>query len=254
MTAKILTLDIERLCGLAPIFDQKVRFIHVSRWRRLPRTICFAANWYDQKNVQFYAEWQEGGHRAMIEQAWRLLDEADIVVTFNGRAFDLKHLREGFVEYQLGEPSPWKDVDLYLAARNRLGYESRSLDHLCQRLGIPGKRGHYDDMQAEDACDGDPAAQRAIAAYNRQDVRATKGCYDRLLPHLSTHPNMALYVEDSDGEGLCPKCPDPQPDTLVKRGPYPLGVSVFQRYWCKACKSWSRGKTAIGRAEMRPVA
>ena len=60
------------------------------------------------------------GHDAMIEGIWKLLDEADAVVTWNGVSFDMKHLRREFVLAGLTPPSPWKDIDLMLTVKREM--------------------------------------------------------------------------------------------------------------------------------------
>lgn len=59
---KILTWDIETSPNVADvwgIFDQN---IGLSQLRARQRAICFAAKWYGQDRVQFYAEWLKNGH------------------------------------------------------------------------------------------------------------------------------------------------------------------------------------------------
>ena len=103
----ILILDIERLPGLAEIWDQKTRFVHVSKFKRMPRTICFAAQRYGQREIEFVAEWDQG-HSEMIRRSWELYDAADIVVTYNGISFDTPNLRTDWHRLGLGEPRPFK--------------------------------------------------------------------------------------------------------------------------------------------------
>lgn len=103
----ILILDIERLPGLAEVWDQKTGFVPHHKFQRLPATICFAARRYGQPGQEFWADWDQG-HEAMVRRSWELYDQADIVVTYNGIGFDNKHLRTDWELAGLGEPSPWK--------------------------------------------------------------------------------------------------------------------------------------------------
>lgn len=45
--------------------------------------LCFAAKWYGQEEIEFYSQWDDGDLKMAIE-AWRLLDECDVVVHFYG--------------------------------------------------------------------------------------------------------------------------------------------------------------------------
>ncbi|NIV35232.1 MAG: hypothetical protein GWN58_38990, partial [Anaerolineae bacterium] len=55
-------------------------------------------------------EWDMEG---MLEGAWELLDEADAVVHYNGKKFDIPTLNREFVKYGFTPPSPYKQIDLY---------------------------------------------------------------------------------------------------------------------------------------------
>ncbi len=86
--ARILTIDIERLPGTAYVWEPKTRYVAPRNFLEWPRLLCFAARWYGDKRVVFEAEWRKGGREQMVKRAWELYDEADIVVTYNGRRFD----------------------------------------------------------------------------------------------------------------------------------------------------------------------
>jgi hypothetical protein len=90
--AKILVVDMERLVGLARVWDQKTNFVPATNFVRLPMTLCFAAKWYGSKTTEFHAAW-DGGFDAMVQRSWEMYDEANIVVTYNGRRFDNLHFR-----------------------------------------------------------------------------------------------------------------------------------------------------------------
>lgn len=201
--SKILILDIERQAGLAHIFDQKTSgFIPAGRWTRLPSLLCFAAKWHGRRKVEFYAAWDD--REAMVQRAWELYDEAEVVVGYYSTGFDNKHLQTEWLLAGLPPPSPWKDVDLYRVNRATFGFESKSLNHLCQRLGLSTKRGHYDPMLADLCMDGDVKAQRKMATYNKGDVVITEQAYDRLRGWMPTHPHH-LYAR-ADEKPTCNQC------------------------------------------------
>lgn len=65
---KILIVDMERLCGLARLWDQKVNFIPYTNFVRLPSTLCFAAKFYGTRTVEFHAAWDD--YDAMVLRSW----------------------------------------------------------------------------------------------------------------------------------------------------------------------------------------
>jgi hypothetical protein len=234
-----LLVDIERLPGsfTADFWDLnafKNRRIHADLVTEWPSTLCFASLWYGPKpeglpRREFHATW-DGGADAMHEAAFRLYDAADIVVTYNGVGFDNKHFASGWIERGLGRPSRWVDVDLLKVARGAFGWESKTLDSVCKRLGLEPKNDKYEVDVARAAAAGDPAAQRRIKRYNVNDVDIMVPVYERLLPHIKSHPHVAPSVGLE--KPTCPRCGS----TDVKRtGTYSPGVYNYLSYKCNAC-------------------
>jgi hypothetical protein len=228
---KILVIDIERLPGMVPIFDQRTQgFIPVHKWTRLPSLLCFAAKWHGQAKTEFHAAWDD--HAAMVQRSWELYDEADIVVTYNGIRFDNKHLKSEWLLAGMSPPKPWKDVDLFAANRATFGFESKSLQHLCQRLGLDTKSGHYDPAMAERCMEGDAKAQRLMRRYNVGDTKITEQAYVRLRNRgwLPNHPIMGGPVEP--GELACNQCGNVD---VERNGWYLATVQERAAYRCKSC-------------------
>ena len=198
--SKILILDIERLPGLARVWEPRSRYIAPRAFVQWPRLLCWAARWYGQKQYQFAAEWD--GREAMVSEIWGLYDEAEVVVTYNGIRFDNKHLRSEWLEAGLRPPRPWKDVDLFAVVK-QFGFESKSLDTVTRRLGRPGKALLYDMEMAHAAAAGDEKAQKTLRRYNAGDVELTEWLYDRLRGWIPTHP----FIGEHDGEeARCNQC------------------------------------------------
>src|SRR5699024_11025709 len=107
---KVLTLDIETRPNLAHVWGLWQQNVGLSQIVERGHFICCVATAYGDNTPIFMSDHHDG-HDAMIEGIWRLLDEADAVVTWNGVSFDMKHLRREFVLAGLTPPSPWKDID-----------------------------------------------------------------------------------------------------------------------------------------------
>lgn len=127
----------------------------------------------------------------LLRSFWHLADAADLVVTFNGRGFDVPFLVTRSLI--LGVParvdllsSPFSlrpHLDLYrLLGHGHGGLGSTSLDVTCWALGIESPKGAMDgSMVAPTYARGDI---EAIATYNAADVRATAAVYRHLRQHL----------------------------------------------------------------------
>jgi len=233
---RILIMDIERTPGQARLWDPKTRYVPISQWTKLSRTICMASKWYDQKKVMFDAAWESDDPHYLAHRTWASFDQATHVVGYNSKNFDEKHLKTLWVEAELAPPRPWKTVDLYLVNRSTFGFESKSLRHLCERLGVQNKEGHYDAEQAERAMAGDVKAQKALARYNRFDVLATQACLERLRPWIKGM-NLGLYY-GTDDEPRCANCG--QTGTLEPAGWASTALTRYAAYRCSSCGSLMR--------------
>jgi hypothetical protein len=198
--SKILILDIERLPGLARVWEPKTRYIAPRNFVEWPKLLCWDARWYGEKEHIFAASWID--RAAMLSEIWTLYDSADIVISYNGITFDNKHLRSEWLEAGMQPPRPWKDVDLYRVVK-QFGFESKSLDSVSRRLGRPGKALNYSMDMAHAAADGNIRAQNTMKRYNAGDVELTEWLYDRLRGWISTHP--VIGATDGD-EKRCNQC------------------------------------------------
>src|SRR5699024_6242410 len=143
------------------------------------------------------------GHEEMIRAAWELLNEASLVVTFNGVPFDLPHLYREFALLGMAPPSPHKDVDLLTTVRTRFTFGSNKLANVVEGLGV-GSEMETGGFELWKGCmDNDPKAWAKMKRYNTTDVKVTERLYDRLRPWLIGHPNLAMFSEDAWG---CPHC------------------------------------------------
>lgn len=232
---KTLIVDIERLPGefsgeFWSLNDFKNRRIHADLVTKWPETISVAAMWYGQRDFHFYAAWHKGGAKKMLQEAYKLYDQADIVITYNGVNFDNKHLQSGWLQHGLGKPSPWRDIDLLKVAKQSFGFESKTLDSVCKRLGIAAKNDKYSIEVARAAMDGNVAAQNRLQRYNKNDVLITGQVYERLLPYIKAHPHVAPN-QDPDNP-TCPRCSS---DKIKRNGYHTTGINRYQRYMCKIC-------------------
>lgn len=233
----IAILDIERIKGrftgeFFDLNDYKSRRIHPDDVIEWPRTICLAYRWYGEEKIHFLAEWQPGGWEQMHREVWNVYDRAQIVVGHNVVNFDSKKLLGGWAQLGLGEPSPWKSADTLTYAR-RLGYESNTLGALCDRFGIPSKKGHYDADVARAAADGDAEAQAIITDYNCGDVEASTWLYDRLRGHMPGHPH--VMVPGEDGDTL--RCNQCRSTNLERTGIRLANRIAYTLYRCRDCSA-----------------
>lgn len=242
---KILFLDIETMPNLVwgfGLFDQNFSLEQVKEpgW-----VACFSAQWLGEKRTQFYSEYHEGGRAMVYQKAWELFDEADVVVTFNGDAFDIKHLNWEFMQAGLGVPAPFISVDLRKTIRARFRPMSGKLQHIVQQLDIGTKVDHDGFPLWRGWMEGDPKHIRLMERYAKRDTALLIPLFEALRPWIPQLPNKALF--DEMGGDRC-RCGS---DDLEKRGFTYTPTAKRQRYKCNTCGTWLTSGKAITRVDLR---
>lgn len=231
---KILLLDIESAPNLVHVWGLWQQNVGLPQIIEAGYVLCWAAKWYDSDQIYFNSI-HKSKPQKMLKQIHALLDEADVVVHYNGSKFDIPTLNKEFIEYGMFPPSPYKQVDLLRTARSQFRFPSNKLDYIAQALGL-GKKFKHRGHELWIACmNRNSDAWREMEEYNIQDVILLERVYDKLKPWIKSHPNRGLYGED---EGFC--CPTCGSELLEKRGFAYTAASKYQRYRCKGCGLWSR--------------
>ena len=194
--------------------------------------MCFSAKWYGDEGTMFFDGRQD--RQAMIQAAWELLNEADVVVHFYGSRFDIPHLNREFLLNGFPPPKPFKQVDLKQVVAKQFKFTSNKLQFVSTQLGLEGKEEHEGMPLWIKCIEGDDDAWARMESYNRQDVVLLEEVFEILLPWIPNLPHRHLY----DGSGGCPGCGDKGP--LVRADYYYTKVSRFLQYRCDNCGSFFR--------------
>jgi len=229
---RILALDIETRPNLAYVWGIWDQNIHLDALVEHQQMICFVAKWIGKKGTEFHSV-QNDGQEAMILRAWELLDEADVVVHYNGRRFDIPHLNREFLRLDLTPPSPYKQIDLLATAKREFKFASNKLAHVSKQLGLEGKVQHEGYGLWLKCMAGDERAWKIMKKYNVRDVVLLEELYLKLRPWVRSHPSFAAHT----GKDVCPACGSAH---LQSRGFVTTTVSRYQRFQCVDCGKWSR--------------
>ena len=213
--------------------------------------LSYSAKWLDGKHITKgwpdYKGYKKGkmDDKEIVKDLWKLLDETEVVIAQNGKAFDIKIMNARFLYHSMIPPSPYKVIDTMTEARKYLRLPSYKLNDMCDYLGIGRKKEHEGFPLWKKCIAGDRKAWKRMLAYNKHDIVLTEQLYLRLRPFISNHPNMNVY------EGTIGNCPNCGSNQLIRRG-YNFARSHKRiRYRCKSCGAWSSGDIVKTEVEVK---
>jgi DNA polymerase elongation subunit (family B) len=240
--AKVLTIDIETSPNVAYAWGLWDQNIATSQLIEPSRVLCFAAKWLDGKRTTFRSEFHHGADE-MVEAAWSMLDQADVVVGYNHVKFDLPHLHREFLLRGWAAPSPHADVDLLRVARRRFKFPSNKLGYITQALGLETKLETGGQDLWSRVLRNDREAWELFKQYNMRDVEITERLYSVLLPWLKDVPHAGLW---SGSMAVCFSCGSPD---LKQEGFVFYRSMMYPKFACR-CGAWSK---LLRSGETRPA-
>jgi uncharacterized protein YprB with RNaseH-like and TPR domain len=135
----------------------------------------------DETNPDWQADPRDD--RALTEQLARRLEECDIWLAFNGRAFDLPFLRSRLAHWGLRPLAARTLIDPYLIARRKLRVSGNSLAALAAYLRLGHKHSLSPAVWKRAACQADRKALDQIVQHCKADVVLL----ERLIVYLKSY-------------------------------------------------------------------
>ncbi len=217
----------------------------VIKVEKRPFIMSVSWRWYGENKTH-----HEGGATdeeseiAIVDTLWSLFNEADIVVAHNANRFDNRVATGAFLRNGIHPPKPYRTVDTLRVARSVAKFDSNSLDSLCELFGI-GRKSEVTHADLWHKClQGDKKAWKLMKEYNNQDVDLLYQLYEKLIPYIKNHPNLA---DIDQVNGRCPKCLSPD---LRKEGTHARRAGRVQSYSCNNCGGWSNEATIKGEGRL----
>lgn len=252
MTIKIGLLDIETAPILGAVWSLWQQNVGLNQIERDWYILSYAFKWLGDPKSHYKDKrksWDNEDDRELLDDLWKFLDEADVIVAQNGVRFDSKKINARFILNGYPPPSPYKIVDTMLQAKACFGFTSNKLEYMTEKLCSAKKLKHneYPGYELWKAClQGDQKAWRCMKKYNVRDITSMEELYLIMLPWMKGHPNYGLYVNPDDP--CCNRCGS---TNVEKRGSYLTDVGRYQRYRCNGCGGWLRGRVLLNTAAER---
>jgi len=233
---KILLLDIETSLHKVWTFSLVKAYIPPKQIIEPTRVLCWAAKWLDEDKIHFRNE----KHKDFLKKIWELIDEADAIIHYNGKAFDMKHLNRELLLADMPPPSSYSNIDLLSTMRKQFKMASNKLEWVSIQLGYEGKIQHRGIQLWIDCQEHNKAsAWREMKEYNIRDVTEMEPIYYRLREWIDNHPNWGHYV---DNDLVCRNCGSGK---VKKDGIERRTVTPYQRYRCTNCRRPVRSRRKL---------
>lgn len=248
---KILLFDIETAPIIAhvwAIWDQNIGLNQIEKdWHIL----SWSAKWlkgsdgvtYGPHNNIMYQDQRKSENiendKELLKGIWKLLDEADIIITQNGKKFDIKKLNARFIQNKLKPYSTLEHIDTCQIARDKFGFTSNKLEYLCEALDVKRKKLKHKKFPGHElwkqCLKNNKEAWKEMERYNKQDVLALEEVYLKLEPWAKQTSKTVF------NNGNCNSCNG----KLISKGFRYTAKAKYQRYVCKKCGSNYQSSTNL---------
>jgi len=239
---KVLLLDIETAPILAYVWSLWDQTVALNQIKEDWFVLSWCAKWlYDSPNKTMYMDQRNAKNieddSKILKEIWKLLDDADVVITQNGKKFDIKKLNARFILNGMKPPSSFAHIDTHQIAKKVFGFTSTKLEYMSNKLCTKYKKSKHAKFSGfelwRECLAGNLEAWKSMEQYNRYDVLSLEELYTKLRPWDSS-VNFNLYHDEEDY--IC-NCGSKE---FQRRGFAYTKVGKFQRFCCLSCGSWSR--------------
>ena len=230
---KILLIDIETFPNIVHVWGLFQQNVGINQIVKSGTTCCVAAKWLGSTEVMYFGL-NNTSAKGMLKKVHKLLEEADMVIHYNGNKFDIPTLNKEFIKEDINPPAPFHQIDLLRVARKQFRFTSNKLDYVAQFLGLGSKVHHKGHSLWIGCMNKDADSWKEMEKYNKQDVVLLEKVYKKMLPWIKNHPIHSINVDHS-----CPNCGS---SNLQSRGYATSNTGVFKRYACNDCGTWSQSR------------
>ena len=247
---KVLVFDIETSPILARVWGLWQQNVGLNQIKEDWFVMSYAAKWLGVDGVMYQdlrgvIDDTTKGYRdaQLLSGIWNLLNDADIVITQNGKKFDVKKLNARFVINGFQPPSGFKHIDTLQIAKRVFGFTSNKLEYMTDKLCVNFKKlkhGDFPGFELWKECLADNIdAWNEMEEYNKHDVLSLEELYNKLAAWDDRHPNFSHYTDAEEQTCRC-GC-----TKFTRNGYAYTPASKFQKYRCCDCGAEVRGRISL---------
>jgi len=238
---KILLFDIETSMIKAFVWSLWKQDINIKSIIEDWYVICYSARWFGETELIHDSIHLHGAtdynfkefEFLVVQSLWALLDDADIIIAYNGKSFDRKKMNTKFLEYDLPEPSPYKVIDPMLIIKGNFAFTSNKMDFAVRYTEDYESGKHSTDITLWHKCmAGDVSSLDYMLSYCDQDIEVLEKVYLAVRHWDKNSPNLALLYDDDK-----PRCNGCGSDKLTKleNKSFNTTLSSFSVLRCDDC-------------------
>jgi len=172
----------------------------------------------------------------LCKKIYDVLKSADVLVTHNGKKFDIKVIQSRLYIHGLSLLPKIPHADTRQLAKRHLFLFNNKLDNVARSTGVQ-KIKHEGWPLWEKVSKKDKKAMALMTKYCKKDVVVLEAAFKKMLPFVSDLPNYNILRKD--GVECCPSCGG---FDSKKDGPRIMKNYIDQRWKCKECGAYCSTK------------
>jgi len=241
---RILLLDIETSPLLGYVWSLWNNNVGLNQLKEDWHLLSWSAKWLGEKEI-FYMD-QRGRRnieddKRLCNGIWKLMDKADIILTQNGKKFDIKKLNSRFLYWHMPPPSSYRQIDTCEIAKKKFGFTSNKLEYMADKFTGSKKmtKREFAGFELWSEClKGNIRAWKEMEKYNKMDVVVLEKLYGRLKQWDNTI-QFNTYSDKFDNVCNCGST------SFVRNGFYYTNRGKYQRFKCTECNTETHDATNL---------
>ena len=235
---KVLIFDIETAPILAHVWDIWDQNVALNQIKQDWYVLSWSAKWlYDDPKNVMYADQRNAKNiendKGILKKLWKLLDEADVVITQNGVKFDVPKINARFIQHGFPPPSSFRHIDTLKIARATFGFTSNKLEYMTDKLCKKYKKLKHSKFSGfemwKQCLAGNLEAWKEMEEYNKYDVLSLEELYTIVAP-WNSKINFNIYHDTNVHQ--CNACGSLE---FKQKGFKYTNSAKYHRYICVNC-------------------
>jgi DNA polymerase elongation subunit (family B) len=243
---RVLVLDIETAPMTAYIWALKEQYVDLKQLKTDWYVLAWGAKWLNEPASKLIYRDQRNARniendKPLLGELWKLLNEADVVITQNGEKFDCPRLNARFMLHGMKPPKPYRHIDTYKLVRKVAAFTSNGLEYLTRKFCTKYKKLSHKQFPGlslwTECIAGNKKAWAEMKRYNVHDVLSTEEFYMKIrawAPESMPTP----FVTDKVSI-LCKTCGER--GRMTKQGVSIKNKLRYQQWQCQTCGKWATG-------------